>query len=54
MEYSISALGARLAPILEAMHQWGLELEDVADAGEPNGQDGASLAGAALLETASA
>jgi len=54
VEYSISELGARLAPILEAMHQWGLELEDVAGAGTPNGQDGTSVAGGALAETASA
>ena len=32
VEYSLTDLGRRLAPILEAMHAWGLELPAASDA----------------------
>ena len=38
VEYSLSPLGARLAPILDAMHSWGLELHEVSPSSELPGE----------------
>lgn len=53
VEYSLTELGTRLAPILEAMHQWGLELPLASDASGPDAQT-AIDARESMLETSNA
>ena len=38
VEYSLSPLGARLGPILDAMHSWGLELHEVSPGSQLPGE----------------
>jgi DNA-binding HxlR family transcriptional regulator len=38
VEYSLSQLGVRLGPTLDAMHRWGLELHEAAAADESAGE----------------
>ena len=38
VEYSLSPLGARLGPILDAMHSWGLELHEASPRSELPGE----------------
>ena len=52
VEYSLSELGTRLAPILEAMHSWGRELHDASDGGGPAGQAQTSAAGQPAVASA--
>jgi DNA-binding HxlR family transcriptional regulator len=52
VEYSLSPLGARLGPILDAMHSWGLELHEVSPGSEPPGEAHAGEA-SELVSTAS-
>ena len=38
VEYSLSPLGTRLGPILDAMHSWGLELHEASPGSELPGE----------------
>jgi DNA-binding HxlR family transcriptional regulator len=40
VEYSLSPVGARLGPILDAMHRWGLELHEVSPGSALPGEAG--------------
>jgi DNA-binding HxlR family transcriptional regulator len=55
VEYSLSELGTRLAPILQAMHGWGLEqLVEASDDGRPIGPANAGAPEPLAVEAVSA